>query len=159
LIIILVIPNILFALTVDQKAVIKECYNESLFFGLEEVIPVICLIESSAGISKIGDDETSFGILQIKLTTAKWFLEKNDIYLSNKLLKEYLINDNKFSIVVACSYLNYLLYKNKGDMSKAVLSYNVGLSNVRKNGLNFDPNNYLIKFNIYKKLIDKEINF
>lgn len=120
---------------------------------------MICLIESSAGISKIGDDETSFGILQIKLTTAKWFLEKNDIYLSNKLLKEYLINDNKFSIVVACSYLNYLLYKNKGDMSKAVLSYNVGLSNVRKNGLNFDPNNYLIKFNIYKKLIDKEINF
>lgn len=65
--------------------------------------------------------------------------------------------DDKFCIIVACSYFYYLLEQNKGDYSKAVLSYNVGLSNVKKYGLKHDPQNYLMKFNKCKKIIKKEI--
>lgn len=118
----------------------------------------MCLNESSAGVHKVGDDNTSFGILQIKLSTARWHLEKNGIKLSDESLKYLLINDNKYSIMLACSYFNYLLKQNGGDYSKAVLSYNVGLSKVRKYGLLFDPNNYLVKFNKNYKLIKREMN-
>ena len=148
-----------FALTDNQKKVIKLCYDESKFFGLEEIIPVMSLVESSAGVTLVGDNETSFGILQVKLTTAKWFLEKNEVIIDSERLKYLLTYDNKYCIIVACSYFNYLLGKNKGDYSKAVLSYNVGLSNVRKNGLFHDPGNYLVKFNKYKKIIEKEMNY
>ena len=160
LIVLLLIPNICFSeqfLTTNQKEIIKQSYKISKQFGLHDIIPSIIGIESSFGLFKHGDDNKSLGITQMQFKTAKWLLKKQNIEMSDDNLKYLLTNDNEFCIIVSCLYLNYLIKKMKGDKRKAILSYNVGLTNVRKYGLKYDPNGYLKKFEKYKKIVEKVI--
>ena len=145
------------SLTNNQKEIIKQSYKISKQFGLHDIIPSIIGIESSFGLFKHGDDNKSLGITQIQFKTAKWWLKKQNIIMSDDNLKYLLSDDIEFCIIVSCSYLNYLIKKMKGDKRKAILSYNVGLTNVRKYGLKYDPNGYLKKFEKYKKIVEKEI--
>ena len=155
----ILIPNICFStlLTNSQKEIIKQSYKISKQFGLQDIIPPIVGLESSFGLFKHGDDNKSLGITQMQFKTAKWWLKKQNIIMSDDNLKYLLTNDNEFCIIVSCLYLNYLIKKMKGDKRKAILSYNVGLTNVRKYGLKYDPNGYLKKFEKYKKIVEKEI--
>jgi hypothetical protein len=156
----LLIPNICFStpLTVNQKEIIKQSYKISKQFGLQDIIPSIIGIESSFGLFKIGDDGKSLGISQLQFKTVKWLLKKQNIEMLDDNLRYLLTFDIEFNIIVSCSYMNYLIKKMKGDKRKAILSYNVGLTNVRKYGLKYDPNGYLKKFEKYKKIVEKVIN-
>ena len=160
LIVLLLIPNICFStpLTVNQKLIIKQSYKISKQFGLQDIIPSIIGLESSFGLFKIGDDGKSLGISQLQFKTVKWLLKKQNIEMLDDNLRYLLTFDIEFNIIVSCSYMNYLIKKMKGDKRKAILSYNVGLTNVRKYGLKYDPNNYLKKFEKYKKIVEKVIN-
>lgn len=51
---------------------------------------------------------------------------------------------DEFNIIISCLYLKFL-DKICDSHEEAVLSYNVGLTNVIKYGLTHDPNDYLNK--------------
>lgn len=146
------------ALTKNQKIVIKQCKDSSNFFSSKNIEIISCGIlgvESSFGLEKNGDNGSSFGVMQIQLSTANYMLKKQNIKLSNKDLKYLLISDNKFNLLIGQLYIEYLLKKFDNNINKAVLAFNVGPSNVRKYGLQHDPQNYLQRYDNSIKLLLK----
>lgn len=145
----LLFTNQSFSLTKSQKNTIILCKETSEFFDVDDIVPVLCGIESSFGINKTGDNGKSHGIMQIRFSTAKWILSKNNLHFEDSMLLK-LLYDDKFNIMIGCTYLRYLIKTFKGDKNKAILAYNVGVTNVKRYGINFDPNEYLDKFHRIK---------
>lgn len=158
LIILILFPNLCFALNQIQKDNIVKSYNISKQFGYQHIIPVLCGIESSFGMYKTGDDGKSLGITQIQISTASWLLKKYKITMSEKNLKYLLLNDDEFCIILSCQYLQWLTKQLKGDKQKIILAYNRGLTSVKNDGLKVDPNNYLTKFKKYSNIVNGVLN-
>lgn len=156
--ILILIPNNCFALTEYQEYIIDKCYSISKRFGYENSIPGMCGTESSFGINKIGDNGTSFGVLQIKLSTAQDVLQKNNVELNPNLLKFLLTEYDEFNIIISCLYLKFL-DRICDSHEESILSYNVGLTNVIKYGLSYDPNNYLNKVKKMNEYLRKKGKF
>jgi len=143
------------AFTGEQHKVLDLAKAEGLEAQFPETIQAIALQESLAGhIGRHGDihfkdwKKRSYGVMQVRFTTAKWILHRkfgSHIYTDAGLLHNLTYND-KFNIFVARIYWQYLYNQFRGhDMrwTKSVLAYNAGIGNVLKHGLSFDPNQYI----------------
>jgi len=150
------------AFTQGQCRVLTLAKQEGMEAQFPETIQAIALQESLAGaLGRHGDKhfkdwrKRSYGIMQVRFTTAKWILHRkfgSHVYTDDVLLYNLTYND-KFNIFVARIYWQYLYNQFRDHnmrWTKAVLAYNVGIGNVLKYGLSFDPNNYIK--NIHKRL-------
>jgi len=130
-----------------------------------ETLQALALQESLAGkLGRLGDrhhkdwKKRSYGVLQVRFTTAKWILHRkfgHHIYYDGELLRR-LTNSDRFNVFVARIYWEYLYNQFRGHKlrwSKAVLAYNVGIGNVLKHGLSFDPNKYLMNIQLRLKAL------
>jgi hypothetical protein len=109
-----------------------------------DVLVGIAYTESSFGKSKIGDipkdgnlSKASFGVCQIKLETVR-FLAKRDKSLAwaktvnDRTLISELVNNDKFNIIVASKYINWLKQHNSNEIKTigAISRYNGGNNNI-----------------------------
>lgn len=80
----------------------------------------LCFVESRHDVAAIHEDDgdsNSIGVCQIKLKTAQWFGFRG----SERELMRPATN-----IYYAAAYLSYQQRRYKGDITKAVIAYNVG---------------------------------
>lgn len=137
------------ALTTRQKKLLNAAYAIGSEFSHSETLQAILLIESYAGKYRLGDGNTSFGVMQVKLNTAKYILKKymkSEVVSDNFSVVKLLIENDMACIRVGGSYLKHLYKEFQGEefrWSKAVLAYNVGPEKVKQYGLAYDPNNYV----------------
>lgn len=147
LFILLLLPSLVFA-NYNKQELLNIARIEGKRIGLPNTVQGMLLQESNAGgYGRIHDDGTTFGVMCIKISTARDVTKSKE---SDSTIRSNLINDDKYNLKVAVKYLEYLLNLFGGDVGKAILAYNVGLGRVRLYGLRFDPNNYL--YNVYAKI-------
>ncbi|MDX1809987.1 MAG: hypothetical protein R3331_10640 [Sulfurospirillaceae bacterium] len=100
------------------KDIAKQYPNKS-GETFEYTAMAICLSETSAGVFKIGDIgkdpnifKASLGIMQVRLETARFISEKLNLTeiqnMSDVVLVNRLLSDDKFNIYVAVQYLVWL---------------------------------------------------
>lgn len=80
----------------------------------------LCFVESKHDITAIHEDDgdsNSVGVCQIKLKTAQWFGFQG----TEKDLMRPAVN-----IYYAAAYLSYQQRRYKGDITKAIIAYNIG---------------------------------
>ncbi|MDR3630690.1 MAG: lytic transglycosylase domain-containing protein [Desulfocapsaceae bacterium] len=129
-------------------------YQEGKKIGCPETIQGLLLRETNGGRSrgpaKAARNDQCYGVMQIKLDTAKfvlvkiWGLSKSDL-LPDDQLRRKIRDDDVFNIKIATSYFKYLLSRFSGPArwDKAVLSYNIGSYRLQDNGNAYDPNGYV----------------
>lgn len=118
----------------EVKRLIRDLSKK---YGVDErVILGIAFVESKFGKYKVGDrnktwDKQSYGVMQVKLTTAKFVLQrilKQDITnLSDEYLVDRLLHDDRFNIEIGILYFKYLLKQVGHNLFRAVQAYNRGL--------------------------------
>lgn len=99
----------------------------------EKLLCAISFVESANGRYKIGKLDKSYGLMQIKIGTAKDMGKMIGLTLpkTNTKIKILLINNDKINIMLASAYLGYL-WKNINDLKGVIISYNSGLDGYRK---------------------------
>ena len=107
---------------------------------LEKIAMAICLSETGAGKSRFGDKhllqkgikEASYGVMQVRLQTAKFVAKvyklKDIVFLSDISLIKKMMNDDKFNIKLAILYLVWLSNNSK-DHFETISRYNGGKVN------------------------------
>ena len=140
-------------------------YQEGEKIGYPDTIQGILLRETNGGryrgSSQAARSNQCYGVMQIRLDTAKFVLEniwrvpKSD-RLSDSQLRQKIRNDDAFNVKIATSYFKYLLSLNPGpeQWEKAVLSYNTGSSRLPGNGNAFAQNGYVRSV---RRLIDTDV--
>jgi hypothetical protein len=136
-----------------ERELLNLAYQEGKKIGEPELLQIFLVNETAVGRwGRYGDDHFEdwklhcFGVMQIQFHTARLFVDKfTDYELTDIELVRRLRFDDAFCIELAGVYVKWLLKFNKGDIYKTILSYNVGPGNVRKYGLEHDPNGYLDK--------------
>jgi hypothetical protein len=124
------------------KSIAKQYPNQS-GETFEYTAMAICLTETSAGVFKVGDIgkdpnifKASLGIMQVRLETARFIAEKLKLTeiqkMSDVVLVNRLLSDDRFNIYVAVQYLVWL-----NDFTK-----NYFRSVSRYNGGNFNHTYY-----------------
>lgn len=145
----LLIPLVSYAELNEQQLFLLEiAKKEGQKFGYPKTVRAILMQETIAGkMGRTGDDGTSYGVMQIQFKTAKWMIKKGMFKWkgTDVDLKLNLKYSDSFNIKVGAIYFRYLLDYFKSDVKKAILAYNVGMGNVNKYGLTYDPNGYLKK--------------
>jgi len=132
----------------------RVAYQIGKEIGYPETIQALLLRETNGsryrGPAKAAQNDQCYGVMQIKLNTAKfvltkiWGLPKSDI-LPDHRLRQKIHNDDVFNIKIATSYFKYLLsrYSGAAQWDKAVLSYNTGSYRLREDGKVYDPEGYV----------------
>lgn len=130
-------------------------YKHSMY-NRKSLILAICGVESNFGRYTNGNIH-DIGVMQMRLPAARDSINHLGVKdISDDVLIYYLRNDIPMSLLLADLYMERL-FKHYGDINKAILAYNRGMSNVLKNP-NIDPNNYVKKVNDMKKRIDIYLN-
>ncbi len=91
----------------------------------------------------IGSDGKSIGIMQVTLPTAQSVLNNKTI------TKENLLNDIELNITAGIKYFIYQLNRYLGNVSEAVVSYNLGSSPWKNPELFLNPEDAKIKAKNY----------
>ena len=109
------------AFAFDLNAEIEK--TARFYFQDPEIVKAIIAVESNYEWDAIGDDGESYGLMQIKLSTARGDLGYRGI--AQALL------DERTNLRLGCIYLWWLMsYFN--DQHAAIDAYNRGIGNVRK---------------------------
>jgi hypothetical protein len=139
-----------------EKILMRVAKVEGDRFGMGDEMQAILLQESVAGrYGPIGDKrfkdwrKRAYGPMQVRFETARWILKAtyNHEY-EDRALFDKLLWDDHFNIWVGSLYLKYCK-KLTMNWEQAVLAYNVGLGNVLKHNLSYDPGNYLNKIKVH----------
>ena len=129
-------------------------YQEGNKIGYPETIQGLLLRETNGGryrgAAKATQNDPCYGVMQIKLDTAKfvlakiWGLSKSDL-LPDHQLRLKIRDDDAFNIKIATSYFKYLLSRFSGpaQWDKAVLSYNFGPYHLQWDDKAYDPDGYV----------------
>jgi hypothetical protein len=143
----------------SEQHLLNIAYEEGKHLDKPEILQAIMLNETVAGrYGRFGDQhfrdwkKRSYGVMQIQFSTAYGILNKLfPDYISKKMTVEdqgtlltWLTIDDRFNIHVARLIVEQLWNKYK-NWDYVMLAYNVGVGNIRKYGLNRDPNGYLAK--------------
>lgn len=138
-----------------QRKILLTATIEGHRVGWPETVQAIAIQETHAGTYKwtrygiVGDrgagfGQKSYGVMQVKIETAKDVLKRYP-YLGSFETDEHLmvalLTDDEFNIRIAAHYFK-MLYERFGDWRKAVTSYNAGPSN---GAIGRDPNGYTDK--------------
>lgn len=133
-----------------RKMVVKEAVRQGVDVG---VVLGVAWVESNFGKFKVGDKRGSYGVMQVRLGTAKFVIEKiwrqSVKGVCDRVLIKRLISDDSFNIKVGVSYLKWLLERCGGDYRKAVMAYNRGLKGKSDNG------KYVKKVFYYREIFRK----
>ncbi|MCP4258746.1 MAG: lytic transglycosylase domain-containing protein [Planctomycetes bacterium] len=123
----------------NQMELLKIAYEQGEKIGYPETIQGILMQETIAGLlGRVGDQHLgfgnkSYGVMQIRLNTAKFVVRHHPTlgkFRSDEELLARLISDDTFNIRVGTLYFEMLLkrYQKHGhSWSKAVSAYNCGL--------------------------------
>lgn len=142
---ILLLPTLVFGNYTKQE-LLSIAFQEGKRIGYPNTVRAMLLQESEAGdLGRIHDNNTTFGVMCIKMSTAQDVLKICNKCHTYKNIRKQLETDDLFNIKVAVTYLEYLLKVFNGDIDRAILAYNVGIGRIRKHGMKFDPNDYLKK--------------
>ena len=89
------------------------------------------MVESANGKYKIGRLDPSYGIGQLKLSTARDMAKMLNITLpkDDAQLKQLLIKNDKLNIQLSTAYFGWLFHR-LNDLDLAIISYNLGIGNV-----------------------------
>jgi hypothetical protein len=150
----------------------RVAYQTGKEIGHPETIQALLLRETngnryrSLGPVKDTQNNQCYGVMQIKLETAKfvltkiWRLPKSDL-LPDHQLRQKIHTDDTLNIKIATSYFKYLLSLNSGpeQWDKAVLSYNIGSSRVGEDGKVNDPDGYVESVRTKIKTDVQKFNF
>jgi len=125
-------------LTLDQEDLLLKAKDIGQEVGLPETLQVILLQETWAGqLDRVASDGLSYGVTQVKPSTAKEITQKHKTSLSlndKGNLDDYklaLLVDDEYAITVAGAYI-HLLHKQSGkDWPRTVVSYNWGPTGAR----------------------------
>ena len=132
----------------------SEAYQEGKKIGYPETIQGLLLRETNGGryrgAAQAAQNDPCYGVMQIKLDTAKfvlakiWGLPKSDL-LPDHQLRRKIRDDDVFNIKIAASYFNYLLSRFSGPArwDKAVLSYNFGPYHLQLDDKAYDLGGYV----------------
>jgi hypothetical protein len=136
------------------RKLMSAAYQIGKEIGYPETIQGLLLRETNGGRyrgpAQATQNDPCYGVMQIKLNTAKfvlakvWGLPKSDL-LPDHQLREKIRNDDVLNIKIATSYFKYLLshYSGPAQWDKAVLSYNTGSYRLREDGKAYDPDGYV----------------
>jgi len=137
----LLIFNTVYSYTFTKEQIdnLKECVEISrLFNNSPSLVCSIMLNETAAGRkmnSNVGDRflrpfKRSYGLMQIRLTTAEDMINRFHLDFLKKIPAEeilvYLMEDKKFNIAMANVFISYLKKKYHGNIKKIVIAYNRG---------------------------------
>lgn len=116
---------------VDTIRMVKE--EAKKYTRYPSTIAAMCLVESSAGKNRIGDDRKSLGLLHIQVATVRWLSGMYESIAFTKKLSDYdveklLLSNDSFSIEVASIYINHYMAHGWG-YTKSVMVYNGGVNN------------------------------
>ncbi len=137
--------------------------------GYPETIQGLLLQETNGGRyrgqAKAAKNDPCYGVMQIKLDTAKfvlakiWGFPKSDLLPDNQLRRK-IRDDDVFNIKIATSYFKYLLscYSGPAQWDQAVLSYNIGSYRLGKDGKAYDPNDYVKSVRMMIKTAVRKFN-
>ena len=91
----------------------------------------IFMVESANGKYKIGRLDLSYGIGQLKLSTARDMAKMLNITLpkDDAQLKQLLIKNDKLNIQLSTAYFGWLFHQ-FNDLDLSIISYNSGIGNV-----------------------------
>jgi len=144
-------------LTLDQEALLAKAKVVGEQIGLPETLQVILLQETWGGkFSMTSSDGLSYGVLQIKPSTAKYITEKHktDLILEDKgSLEDYkqaLLTDHDYSLKVGAAYVAMLHEMTDKDWKRTVVSYNWGPTGARNLS-----DNQIVSTNYYKEIAEK----
>jgi len=126
-------------LTLEQEVLLAKAKVIGEKIGLPETLQVLLLQETWGGkFSMTSSDGLSYGVLQIKPSTAKYITEKHqtDLVLEDKgSLEDYkqaLLTDHDYSLKVGAAYVDMLYKMTDKDWKRTVVSYNWGPTGARK---------------------------
>lgn len=162
------------SLTDYQKKIlnISYGYGKKYFYGGGEIVQGIAFQETLLGLLKNNKNNHShekdiekqyFGIMQLKICAFKdvnrYF--KLKLKLTPDEIVDRLKKDDEFNIYIGTLYLKYLFQYFDRDIDKTILAYNIGMGFVKRNGLKYDPNQYIkntkikIIYSIYYNIKNK----
>lgn len=118
----------------EQWNVIKEAYQIGYEYDLGYTLASISVIESNAGLYVENDATESYGVPQIRVTTAIKRLGLEDSNRNREGVKNRLIKDNEFAFDLAIEELKYWLGVRQ-NWRAAIQSYNAGW--IQENGKNY----------------------
>ena len=122
----------------DQERLLNIAYEEGELIGYPETIQGILLQETIAGqLGRMGDyhlgfGKKSYGVMQIRLDTARDMVRRNPelgSYKSDEDLLIRLVTDDEFNIRVGARYFQILMQQHPNaaqGWSRAVSAYNCG---------------------------------
>lgn len=141
----------------------KLAYKYGKMINKEKDLMAIMYVENSGKQNPIGDKSNkpfgrSYGIMQVKIGTYYWMLNKGYLFkedmLEEEVLTELMFN-KKFNVYVAASYYKFLLDK-CGSRDSAIVGYNTGLCKPEYNSKQYiKGKDYLQKVNGFVNFIDK----
>ena len=120
----------------EQWEVIQEAYNYGKPYNLGYTLASISVIESNAGLYVENDVSESYGVPQIRVTTAITRLGLHNSDANREGVKNRLIKDNEFAFELAVEELRYWLDV-RGNWRTAIQSYNAGWKHHRGEGYMF----------------------
>lgn len=120
----------------EQWEVIQEAYNYGKPYDLGYTLASISVIESNAGLYVENDSSESYGVPQIRVTTAIKRLGLRNSNQNREGVKNRLIKDNEFAFDLAVEELRYWLGV-RGNWRTAIQSYNAGWKHHRGEGYMF----------------------
>ena len=124
----------LYAMSDKQIETIRMVKKEAKkYTRYPSTIAAMCIVESSAGKNRIGDDRKSLGLLHIQVATVRWLSGMYESIAFTKKLSDYdveklLLSNDSFSIEVASLYINHYMDHGWG-YTKSVMVYNGGVNN------------------------------
>ena len=108
-----------------QWNVVKQAYEIGSPYDLGYTLASISVIESNAGLNIENNVSQSYGVPQIRVTTAINRLGLPNSNKNRERVKNRLIEDNKFAFGLAIEELKYWISV-RGNWRTAVKSYNAG---------------------------------
>jgi Transglycosylase SLT domain len=109
----------LLILTASQVTALNQAYSEGSLYGIGRYFQAVILVESSACIHKLGDDRTSLGCSQLKLSTARKVCRC-------KLGPSRLTNQNQLNLRIGAQFLADCFARFYPNIPRALICYNAG---------------------------------
>lgn len=116
-------------LSAAQAHWLTVAYNEGSKYGLPKYTQAIILVESSACIHRRGDDNTSLGCGQLKLSTARKVC-------GCKVTASTLEYSNRINLRLAARFVSQCFVRFWPDIDRATLCYNIGIPAASKASAN-----------------------
>lgn len=138
------------SVTLRMATHLRNVFEIGSEIGLPETLQAILLIETNGGESeRVGSKHApytlrSYGLMQLQIGSARSILERNSNLLeqyfpertyrsiSNKEIVSLLLTNDEANVTIAAYLLKLYLHLSKGNWSKAVAAYNMGIGNALK---------------------------